>query len=448
MLNIEINEQTKKVFDDLITAGAKVYFVGGVIRDALLHSPAKDIDVEVHHLPYEKLMAILSRHGQVRTFGASFAVVHLDTLPHVEFALPRIETKIGQSHRDFQVSADPDLDLKTACARRDFTINAMMADYETGQLYDFYGGRNDLEDGILRIVSPVHFGEDPLRVLRAASFIARYMLKADPQLLTICSQMVSNRALDHLSRERIYNEYSQILMGTQPSLGFNFLKDIDALPSYLKDLVTCMQRPDYHPEGSVWNHTMLVTDLCANIKDDTSFPLAFMWSGLLHDIGKPAVTTAEGHAHRHNEAGVTVFDRDVHLIEDKKIRHYVRSMIYHHMFLMYMATNKARPVQFKRLLKSIEGSFPLEDLRWFTICDKMGRGYIASEQIEMFNNYVNGMILKCGDHAAAPLVTGRDLIANGFEDHKAYHDLLAKAYDYQLQGLSKEKILGRLKSER
>lgn len=448
MLEIKINDQIKEVFDDLTASGGKVYFVGGAVRDALLHHEAQDLDVEVHHLTYEKLVAVLSRHGHVRTFGASFAVVHLDELPHVEFALPRLETKIGESHQDFDVSVYPDLDLKTACARRDFTINAMMADYETGTLYDFYHGQEDLKEGILRMVSPDHFGEDPLRVLRAASFMSRYMLKVDRQLVNTCHQMVLDHTLEQLSRERIFNEYSRMLMGTQPSLGLNFLKEIDALPSYLKDLVTCMQRPDYHPEGSVWNHTMLVTDLCANIKDDTSNPLAFMWSGLLHDIGKPAVTTAEGHAHRHNEAGVTVFDRDVHVIEDKKLRHYVRAMIYHHMFLMYMATNNARPVTFKRLLKSIEGSFPLEDLRWFTICDKMGRGYIASAQIEMFNNYVNNMILKCGDHAPAPLVTGRDLIACGFTDHKAYHALLDQAYDYQLQGLSKAKILGRLKSER
>lgn len=448
MLDIKISERTHQVFDDLVKNGGKVYFVGGAVRDALLHQPAQDLDVEVHHLSYEQLTEVLSRHGHVRTFGRSFAVVHLDELPHVEFALPRVETKSGESHRDFTISVQPDLDLKTACARRDFTINAMMCDYETGELYDFYHGQQDLEDSVLRVVSAKHFGEDPLRVLRAASFMSRYMLKADEQLKKLATDMVADHALDHLSQERIYHEYCRMLMGMQPSLGLTFLKEINALPSYLKNLVTCPQRPDYHPEGSVWNHTLLVTDLCANMKDDTSNPLAFMWSGLLHDIGKPSVTTAEGHAYKHNEAGVKVFDEDVHVIADTKIRHYVRAMIYHHMFLMNLAMNDGRPAQFKRLLKSIEGAFPLSDLRYFTICDKMGRGYIASRQIEMFNNYVNKMIQKCGDHAPAPLVSGQDLISAGFTDHKQYSQLLKEAYHLQLQGLSKGKILRRLMSER
>lgn len=163
-----------------------------------------------------------------------------------------------------------------------------------------------------------HFEEDPLRVLRAATFISRYMLRASHSLLQLCTKMCEEKQLDHLSRERVYEEYGRILMATQPSLGLNFLKNVHGLPKYLEDLVHTHQRPDFHPEGSVWNHTLLVVDLCANIKEETSWPLAFMWSALLHDIGKPSVTTKEGHAYNHHLAGVTVFNKSVTLIQDKR----------------------------------------------------------------------------------------------------------------------------------
>lgn len=146
-LDIKINALATEVFDDLCAHGAKVYFVGGCVRDRLLKRDYKDIDIEVHHLRYEELVAILSKHGHVQTFGASFAVVHLEELKDYEFALPRLETKIGERHQDFMVNVLPDLDLKAACARRDFTINALMCDYATGEVYDFYDGLTDLKMG-------------------------------------------------------------------------------------------------------------------------------------------------------------------------------------------------------------------------------------------------------------------------------------------------------------
>ena len=445
-LDIKITALAKEVLDDLVAHGGKVYFVGGCVRDRLLNRDYKDIDVEVHHLQYEELIEILSKHGHVHTFGASFAVVHLDELKDYEFALPRTETKIGERHQDFLVHVRPDLDLKLACARRDFTINAMMCDYETGEVHDFYGGLTDLKNGILREVNPKHFGEDPLRILRAATFISRYMLRPASSLEKLCRQMCEVHSLESLSTERIYDEYSRILMGTQPSLGLNFIKNVHGLPKYLEDLVHTIQRADFHPEGSVWNHTLLVVDLCANVKEETSWPLAFMWSALLHDIGKPKVTTPEGHAYNHHLAGVEVF-KDVESIQDKKMRRYVSMMIKQHMTLMVLAKGSC-PIKYLRLLKEIDGIVPLNDLIWISRCDKMGRGYIASRQIEAFNEWINAMIETYGDHAPAPLVTGKDLIEAQITDHKRYKELLDQAYEWQLEGLNKEQIIRRVKRER
>ena len=412
-LDIKITALAKGVLDDLVAHGGKVYFVGGCVRDRLLNRDYKDIDVEVHHLQYEELIEILSKHGHVHTFGASFAVVHLDELKDYEFALPRTETKIGERQ---------------------------------GEVHDFYGGLTDLKNGILREVNPKHFGEDPLRILRAATFISRYMLRPASSLEKQCRQMCEAHSLESLSIERIYDEYSRILMGTQPSLGLNFIKNVHGLPKYLEDLVHTIQRADFHPEGSVWNHTLLVVDLCANIKEETSWPLAFMWSALLHDIGKPKVTTPEGHAYNHHLAGVEVF-KDVESIQDKKMRRYVSMMIKQHMTLMVLAKG-SRPIKYLRLLKEIDGIVPLNDLIWISRCDKMGRGYIASRQIEAFNEWINAMIETYGDHAPAPLVTGKDLIEAQITDHKRYKELLDQAYEWQLEGLNKEQIIRRVKRER
>lgn len=446
-LNIPISDFAKTLFDDLLEHGATIYFVGGIVRDTLLGRDNKDLDVEVYHLPYDLLVERLSHFGHVRTFGASFAVVHLDELPGYEFALPRRETKIGPKHTDFTVTIAPDLAPQMAAKRRDLTINALMVDYADGTLYDFYHGYEDLQNGIIRAVDPLHFGEDPLRVLRIASFMSRLLFQVEEGTKQLCKQMVQEGLLEALSIERITIEYEKILMGTQPSLGLNFLKEVDGLPPYLQALVTTMQRRDYHPEGSVWNHTMLVIDLCAHVKEHTSDPLSFMWSGLLHDIGKPA-TTVGGHSYRHDEMGVTVFQKDVHMQLSKKQKQYIRCMIAHHMQLMNMATHHARSITFKRLLKELEGIFPLDDLAWFTRCDKMGRGYIASSQIAMFNDYLDEMIALCGDQAEKPLIDGKTLIEAGFSDHHFYKQLLAEAYDLQLAGYQRDAILRRLKGER
>lgn len=435
------------VFEAIKQAGGHVYLVGGCVRDFLLKRRSKDIDVEVHHLSFAALKEVLSPFGTVQVMGAAFAVVHLSTLEGYEFALPRIEEKTGLKHQDFNVIVDPDLPLEKACARRDFTINSMLYDIETGTVIDFYSGQKDLKNGILRATNGNHFSEDPLRVLRGASFMSRYGFKMDPDTKNLCQSIVEEGGLDTLSTERIYTEYCKILMGLYPSQGLNFLRDIHGLPFYLQDLDTTHQRTDYHPEGSVWNHTMLVTDLAALCKHHTSEPLWFMWSALLHDIGKPLVTTPEGHAYGHAEEGAALFDEKVDLILSHKQKRYIYTMIQYHMVLPTFSRNHARKIKFLRFLKAIDQKAPLKDLLYLARCDKLGRGMVTSASINELNAYVEEMISMCGDHAPAAIVTGKDLINEGFENHQDYSKILSLAYDYQLQGLNKEVIIRRLKNE-
>lgn len=128
-----------------------------------------DVDVEVYGLSIEQLESILKKYGHVNCIGKSFGILKLDVLANYDFALPRTEVKIGNSHQDFKVEVNKDLDLKTAALRRDLTVNALMYEIKTGKIYDFYGGIDDLNKRTLRMVDKKTFEEDPLRVLRVAA---------------------------------------------------------------------------------------------------------------------------------------------------------------------------------------------------------------------------------------------------------------------------------------
>lgn len=435
------------IFNDIQHHGGEVYIVGGSVRDDILQlHNSYDIDVEVYHLSYQQLYDILSQYSQVNTFGKSFAIMQLKSLPHYDFALPRKEKKTGTKHQDFDIIIDPDLPKEKAILRRDLTMNALMYDVQNNQIIDLCHGLDDIENKVIRCVNEDTFQEDPLRVLRIAQFVSRFEMQVEEKTKKLCQQMVQKHMLDHLSIERQYQEYCKILMSSRPSLGFMFLKDIGALPQYLYHLTQTQQRLDYHPEGDVFNHTMLVVDIAALCKDKVDEPLSFMWSCLLHDIGKPLVTTPEGHAPKHNEVGLDVF-KEVKIIQSKKQREYISTMIMYHMHLMNMARNHSRDIKYLRLLKLIDQKVSLNDLIWISCCDKLGRGRVAYEQYYDFWEYINDKIDRLGSQAQRPLVTGKDLLDIGFLPDDQMKLLLDEAYDLQLQGLNKEKILRSLKKK-
>lgn len=435
------------IFQDIINHGGEVYIVGGSVRDMVMGiDNQNDIDIEVYHLSYQELHDILSYYGNVNTFGKSFAIMQLDKLKGYDFALPRKEIKIGDKHQDFDVIIDQDMSKERAVLRRDLTINALMFDYQKQEIIDLCHGLDDIKRKVIRYVNKDTFIEDPLRVLRIAQFIARFEMSVDKETFETCITMVKNKLLDHLSIERVYQEYCKILMSPKPSLGFEFLKQIHALPSYLHDLVTTSQRLDFHPEGDVFTHTMLVIDVAALVKERTNDPLSFMWSCLLHDIGKPIVTTIDGHAPMHNVAGVDVFKK-VDLIQSKKQRQYISTMIMYHMHLMNMAKNNARDISYLRLLKKIDNKVSMNDLIYISRCDKLGRGKVAYEQYDVFDNYIEDKLKRLKDKAIKAIVNGNTLLENGFKKESLFKAILEEAYDLQLQGLNTESILRSLKKK-
>lgn len=433
----------KNIFQDIDKAGARAFLVGGAVRDMLLYGHSgNDFDVEIYGLTVNELETILNKYGHVNAVGKSFGILKLDQLPEYDFALPRTETKVGNSHQDFKVQVNHELDLKTAAMRRDITINALMYEIKTGKIYDFFHGLDDLNKKTIRMVNEKTFVEDPLRVLRVAQFASRLDFCIDANTKQKCKQMVKAGLLNNLSNERVFQEYNKLLLSTHPSVGLTFLKEIKALFPCLDILSSTMQRLDYHPEGDVWHHTLLVTDLAALCAHKTQNPLGFMWSALLHDIGKPSVTTSEGRAPGHNEAGVRVFNEQLkELICDKKLQKYIKTMIYYHMHLMNMVRNGAKDYSYYKILKGIDGIITIQDLILITKCDKLGRYKDEHENINNFAKIMNEKMAKLGTKALKPIIDGNDLKALGIKQSSKYKELLDWAYDLQLRGHSKEAIL-------
>lgn len=235
MINInkfDYPNNLKKIFDKLNKNGIKPIIVGGYIRDFFLNLKSKDIDIELYGLlSINKLEKILEEFGSVNSVGKSFGVCKLRLKEfEIDFTLPRVDSKVSSGHKGFEITIDKDLDFKTATSRRDFTINAIGYDTQNRIILDPFNGLDDLKNKILRAVDLEKFEEDPLRILRAAAFHSRLNFTVEDSLFLLCKKMCNQNALNTLSSQRIFIEIKKILLkSTKPSIGFIFLKRVDAL---------------------------------------------------------------------------------------------------------------------------------------------------------------------------------------------------------------------------
>ena len=217
------------VLEKIIVHNASPILVGGCVRDAFLHLEVKDYDIEVFGLgSLEELEDILEEFGNVNLVGKSFGILKLST-PDMEydFSFPRLEKKVQDGHRGFDVTVDGDLDFKTASKRRDFTINAIGYDYKNKTYLDPYDGINDLNKKKLKHIDDTTFCEDPLRVYRAVQFVARFEFTLDIGTLELCKKIVETDEFRDLSKERIYEEYKKLFLKSfRPSIGLNLLGEL------------------------------------------------------------------------------------------------------------------------------------------------------------------------------------------------------------------------------
>jgi len=206
-----LDEESKNTFEKIASAleGATLYFAGGCVRDALLGLPSKDFDIEVYDIDkesFEKAMESIGAAG----VGKSFFVYRIKNF---DISLPRREKKIGHGHTGFEAVVVQD--KKIACARRDFTVNAMLLDAKNFELIDFFGGENDLRSKILRVVNSESFAEDSLRVLRAMQFAARFGFRIEPKSVEICRQI----ELGDISKSRIFAEFEKLFYAKYQIIG-------------------------------------------------------------------------------------------------------------------------------------------------------------------------------------------------------------------------------------
>jgi tRNA nucleotidyltransferase (CCA-adding enzyme) len=259
----------------------KTYLVGGAVRDRLLgrqDGQTSDRDwVVVGSSPQEMV-----DQGYMPV-GKDFPVfLHPQTKE--EYALARTERKSGHGYHGFQVHASPDVTLEEDLARRDLSINAM-AESADGDVIDPYGGQQDLQNRVLRHVSPA-FAEDPVRILRLARFAARFHdFSVHADTMTLMRQMVIDGEVDHLVAERVWQELARGMMEDQPSRMFDVLRECGALARLLPEvdrLWGVPQRAEYHPEVDTGVHLMMVMDMSARLQAS----LAVRYACLGHDLGK------------------------------------------------------------------------------------------------------------------------------------------------------------------
>lgn len=412
--------------------------VGGWVRDRLLGHASKDLDVEVFGIPAADLPALLALFGNVEPIGQAFPVYKIGT---IDIGLPRRESKSGLGHKGFVVEGDPAMSIEEAARRRDFTINAVSWDPLSDEYLDPFHGRDDLERSILRAVDPRTFGDDSLRVLRAVQFAARFELSLEEQTRALCQSI----RLDDLPPERVWGEIEKLLLlARRPSIGFQLALElgvVDQLFPELKALVGCEQEPEWHPEGDVWVHTLMVIDQARQRIDDLDRAdrIAVMLGAVCHDFGKPATTAViDGRIRsmNHEEEGVPPAEAflerlNLHSIDGKDVRGQVLGLVAHHLKpgMLFKVRHELTDGAFRRLAQKAN----LELLARVAKSDCLGRtGTFDCSAMDWFLERARE--LGVDRSPPKPLLLGRHLLELGMKPGPEMGALLKQIYERQLDG--------------
>jgi len=413
-------ELAKSIIGRLRVEGHSAWLVGGCVRDLLLNRAPKDFDVATSARPNE-LLRLFPRSGQV---GAHFGVVLVrDGEAQVEVATFRSDLDYTDGRRPASVhfETSPEQDA----LRRDFTINALLLDPDTGEVMDFTGGRADLTAGVIRAIGdPVRrFQEDHLRLLRAVRFAARLNFSIEPATFAAMQQLAP--AIRGISAERVRDEISRILTEGGARRGFELLDSSGLLREILPEVAALQgveQPPAFHPEGDVWTHTLIMLEGLRNP------PIELALGVLLHDIGKPATFRIaerirfDGHVEKGLEIAHPLLNR---LRYPGAVIEQVEALIANHM--KFKDVPNMRESRLKRFLRMPKFDEHLELHRLDCLS--------SHGSLENYAFAVRKL------HEAPPeqlrprpLITGRDLIAAGFTPGPKFSAALHEVEDAQLEG--------------
>lgn len=446
-----------QICEGIQEAGGEALLVGGSVRDIYFGAIPKDYDVEVYGLQAEEIEAVVEKYGKVRDVGRAFGIlkVTLENGLDLDISLPRTDSKIGAGHKGFVVNSDPFMSVEEAAKRRDFTFNALAANPLTGELHDYYGGLDDIKSRTLRITDHERFADDPLRVLRAMQFIGRFGLRVHPDDLPIIQSM--SELLSELPKERFAEEWKKLLLRSEkPSLGLNAgltFGVFHAMHPEFPELVETEQEEEWHPEGNVWIHTMMVVDEAAKIIKREQLTgkaaMTIMLTAFCHDLGKPATTevidgriTSRGHEPAGKEPTrkflmtIGIDNKTIAKVIQLVGEHIVPTAFY---IEHELKGNKLRDGAIRRLAKRIDPA-TIQELVLVCEADHAGRGEFPPETVAQMqippDRFTPGpwilewaRRLAVEDSKPVDLTMGRDWIAFGYRPGKHFGDLIALAND-------------------
>ena len=431
-------DEARRLASHVAAKGGRALCVGGFVRDRKLGIESKDLDMEVFGIAQDQLPALLGELGRVLPVGQAFPVYKFGD---IDVALPRRESKSGTGHKGFTVEGDPHMLYEDAARRRDFTINSMGWDPLTDEVLDPFNGSDDLLRGLLRVVDPRTFGDDSLRVLRAIQFAARFELKLEDETARICAGI----PLNDLPSERIWGEFEKLLLqAKRPSIGFKIAREIGVIHQLLPEmepLYHCDQDPEWHPEGNVWIHTLMVIDEARKRNDDLDRPrlTTIMLGAICHDLGKPKTTAmidgrvrSPNHEAEGVEPATRILDRfNIHTIDGYDVRAQVLGLVAEHLrpSAFHKAKDTVRDGAFRRLAQKVD----LELLVRFARSDCHGRtGTFDCSAMDWFLDRARSLGVE--HRPPAPILLGRHLIELGVTPGPRMGEILKAVYELQLDG--------------
>jgi poly(A) polymerase len=419
----------------LRSSGYQAYFVGGCVRDILLHREPADYDVATDATP-EHVEQIFPNSLMV---GAKFGVVvvlqeaaksdEVGSAPAtVEVATFRSDIGSSDGRHPDQVvyASSPQQDVQ----RRDFTINGLFLDPETNEVLDFVGGRDDLRAGIIRAIGrpEERFREDKLRMVRAVRFAGRFGYSIEPETLRAIQKLAPE--IGQVSAERLRDELTKLLTEGAARRGFELLDETRLLPELLSEISRMkgvQQPPQFHPEGDVWTHTLLMLE---GLRPGSSPTLA--WGVLLHDVGKPPTFTPPS-----GPNGRIRFDRHVE-VGTKMAEQICERLRFSHADTAQIASLVANHLRFKDVAQMKRST-----LKRFVRLDRfdehmdLHRLDCSSSHCNLDNyEFMRRFLAETPPEEVRPdrLLTGDDLIGLGFRPGPEFREILDAAEDAQLEG--------------
>lgn len=400
-------------------AGHRALFAGGCVRDHLLGVPPKDFDVATSARPGE-VAALFERTVLV---GAAFGVV-LVLLPEgqVEVATFRSDGPYLDGRHPSSVSFT---DEHADAQRRDFTVNALFLDPETGEVLDYVGGRDDLKRAVIRAVGEpaARFQEDHLRLLRAVRFAARLGFEIEPATFA-AAQALASRCVD-TSAERVRDELLKMLTEGCARRAFELLDDTGMLAHVLPEMMPmkgCEQPPEFHPEGDVFIHTLMLLEQLGPCTPTLAL------GALLHDVGKPPTQTFEDRIrfNLHEKVGARMAEKICHRLRlSNELTERTVWLVENHMRLA--ATPQMREAKRKRFVR--EPGF--DELMALGKMDCLA-SHGDTSHIDWIAEY--RAQLKPEEVRPEPILTGHDLIAAGYAPGPMFKEILTAVEDQQLEG--------------